>query len=313
MSTLLHPKALRYLSAVAQLGSVQAAAREVSISASAIDRQILQLEEQLGLPLFERQPRGMKLTAAGEMLIALNQRLSADLTRTLSDVKQLQGSARGQVKLVAMDSHANGLLPSFIEHLARVHPGITLDVEIVSPDLAVTQLTAGLVDFAVAFNLKPAKEMHILWSTELPLGCIAAVSHPLAALDSVTLRQVAAWPLAAQSRLLAIRRYLERQHAWLLEQSQPTLTSNSLQLLKTLVLQGRHVALTSELDAAPEILDGKLKFLPVRDRNIQPQSLAVAISASRPLSRIARTVADLLVSHTQEYLARVRAAGAAQG
>jgi molybdenum-dependent DNA-binding transcriptional regulator ModE len=61
----LHPKALRYLAAVAQLGSVQAAAREVSISASAIDRQILMLEEDMGVPLFERLPRGMRLTAAG--------------------------------------------------------------------------------------------------------------------------------------------------------------------------------------------------------------------------------------------------------
>ena len=71
----LHPKALRYLTAVAQLGSVQAAAREVAISASAIDRQILLLEEELGVPLFERQPRGMRLTAAGELLMALSQPL----------------------------------------------------------------------------------------------------------------------------------------------------------------------------------------------------------------------------------------------
>ena len=90
MSTLtppLHPKALRYLTAVAQLGSVQAAAREVSISASAIDRQILMLEEDMGVPLFERLPRGMRLTAAGELLLALSQRWKTDLNRTLYDVK----------------------------------------------------------------------------------------------------------------------------------------------------------------------------------------------------------------------------------
>ncbi|MDP2021345.1 MAG: LysR family transcriptional regulator, partial [Hydrogenophaga sp.] len=79
----LHPKALRSVAAVAQLGSVQAAAREVSISASAIDRQILILEEDLGVPLFERLPRGMRLTAAGELLLALSQRWKADLNRTL--------------------------------------------------------------------------------------------------------------------------------------------------------------------------------------------------------------------------------------
>ena len=76
----LHPKALRYLAAVAQLGSVQAAAREVSISASAIDRQILLLEEDLGVPLFERLPLALadrvlawdrRRTAAGKAPWAL--------------------------------------------------------------------------------------------------------------------------------------------------------------------------------------------------------------------------------------------------
>jgi len=306
MVSLLHPKVLRYFSAVAQLGSVQAAAREVSISASAIDRQILRLEEHLGVPLFERLPRGMRLTAAGEMLIALNQRYAAELNRTLSDLKHLEGVAHGQVRLAAMDSHANGLLPVFIERLAGLHPGITLDVEIVSPDEAVAGLIESRVDIAVAFNVKPARELHLLWSTELPLGCVVAAGHPLAKSESVTLREVAAWPLAVQSRSLSIRRYLERKHAWLLQQSVPPLTSNSLQLLKSLVARGRHVALTSELDAAPEILAGSVRFIPVRDRNIQPQTLAVAINANRPLPRIARTVTDLLVEHVGEYLAAVR-------
>ena len=122
----LHPKALRYVAAVAQLGSVQAAAREVSISASAVDRQILLLEEDLGLPLFERLPRGMRLTAAGELLLALSQRWKADLNRTLSDIKQLQGVNHGQLRLAAMDSHVNGFLPEFVVDAAREHPGIQL-------------------------------------------------------------------------------------------------------------------------------------------------------------------------------------------
>ena len=309
MVSLLHPKVLRYFSAVAQLGSVQAAAREVSISASAMRRQILRLEEHLGVPLFERQPRGMRLTAAGEMLIALNQRYAAELNRTLSELKHLEGVARGEVRLAAMDSHANGLLPGFVEQLAGLHPGITLDIEIQSPDAAVVALAEGRVDLAVAFNVKAARELHVLWSTELPLGCVVAPRHPLAALASVTLREVAGWPLAVQSRQLTIRRYLERKHAWLLEQSAPALTSNSLQVLKAVVARGRHVALTSELDAAPEILAGTLRFVPVRDRNIQPQTLAVAINADRPLPRIARTVTDLLARHAGAMLAGVRAAG----
>lgn len=303
----LHPKALRYLAAVAQLGSVQAAAREVSISASAIDRQIMMLEEDLGVPLFERLPRGMRLTAAGELLLALSQRWKTDLNRTLSDVKQLQGISHGQLRLAAMDSHTNGFLPGFVHRVAQEHPGVMLEVDIVSTAQAVRELCEGSVDLAVAFNLKPQRELHLVWTADLPLGCVVAAGHALATRRHVSFKDVAAWPLAAQSQALAIRRYLERRHSWLLQEARPPLVTNSLQLVKNLVKSGSHVALTSELDAGPEILEGSVRFLPLSDKNAQPQTVGVAISASRAMPRIGRIVADLLAQDVAAYLARVRA------
>jgi len=237
MLHLLSPKALRYVTAVASTGSVQAAAREVAISASAIDRQILMLEEELGVPLFERQPRGMRLKAAGELLLALSQRWKQDLNRTLSDIKQLQGVSHGQLRLAAMDSHANGLLPDFIQTVAARHPGVVLEVDVVSTDEATRLLLAGEVDLALAFNLRAQREVHLLWSTELPLGCAMAPGHALAQTRPLSFKDVVAWPLAVQSRALAIRRYLERRHGWLLQEARPPLVTNSLQLVKSLVRQ----------------------------------------------------------------------------
>jgi DNA-binding transcriptional LysR family regulator len=100
---------------------------------------------------------------------------------------------------------------------------------------------------------------------------------------------------------------LERRHHWLLEEARPPLVTNSLQLVKRLVCSGTHVALTSELDAGPEILDGSLRFVPVLDKSALAQTVAVAISANRPLPRVARIVAERLGQHVIEYLARVRA------
>lgn len=305
----LHPKALRYLAAVAALGSVQAAAREIAISASAIDRQIMMLEEDLGVPLFERLPRGMRLTAAGEMMVALSLRWKADLNRTLSDVKHMQGVNQGQLRLAAMDSHANGFLPGFIHSLVHEHPGIVLEVDIVSTADATRNLIEGHVDLAIAFNLKPQRELHVVWTTDLPLGCVVATGHPLAGADAVSLKEVAVWPLAIQSHALAIRHYLERRHAWLLREARPPLVTNSLQLVKALVRSGSHVALTSELDAGPEILAGSARFIPLSDGNAQPQTMGVAISANRPIARMGRIAADLLADYAATYLADVRRAG----
>jgi DNA-binding transcriptional LysR family regulator len=313
MQTTLHPKALRYLAAVAQLGSVQAAAREVSISASAIDRQILLLEDDLGVPLFERLPRGMQLTAAGELVLALSQRWKSDLSRTLSDIKQMQGVNQGQLRIAAMDSHANSFLPPFIHTVASEHPRIVLEVEIVNTDDAVRHLTGGEVDMAVAFNLRPQRDVQIVWTTELPLGCVVAKDHPLADRHQVTLQDVADWPLAAQSRVLAIRRYLESKHSWLLAQAKPPLVTNSLQLVKSLVRSGSHVAITSELDVGPELLAGDVRFIPLKDRNASPQTISVALSAGRSLPRIAKMVADILSEQVASYLQQVRQASEQEG
>ncbi len=307
MASSLNPRVLRYLVAVAQTGSIQAAARDVTISASAIDRQLLQLEEELGLPLFDREPRGMRLTAAGEVVLALAQRWRTDLQRTLSELKHLQGVHQGQVRLAAMDSHANGLLPAFAAALARDHPGIVLEVDIATPDDAVRRLLAGEVEVAITFNTRPQRELHLTWTAELPLGCLVASSHPLAGRESVALHEVAAYPMAVQSRALTIRRYLERRHAWLLAEARPPLVTNSLQLVKSLVCAGTHLALTSEIDAAPEILAGLARFVPLDDAAAQPQTAAVAISARRPLPRIARVVAERLGEQAQADLSRVRA------
>lgn len=300
------PRPLRYTEEVAKVGSIQGAAKELNISASAIDRQILLLEADLGVPLFERQPSGMRLTAAGEIIVVLARRWRADLSRAWLEVRQLQGVNQGRLKLAAMDSHVNGFLPVFVGRWARQYPRIRLEIDIMSTDQAATALLDGALDIAIAFNLKPQRDLHLVWSTGLPLGCVVAPDHPLARQEQATLKEAAAFPLAVQGRSLTIRRYLESRHAWLFSEGEPPVVTNSLQLVKKLVLGGSHVAITSELDAAPEIEAGTLRFIPIRDKDARPQSVGVAISARRPLPRIARIAAEMLGEDIRLCLERVR-------
>jgi DNA-binding transcriptional LysR family regulator len=301
------PKTLHYAEEVAKAGSVQGAARELSISASAIDRQILLLEAQLGVPLFERVPGGMRVTAAGEVIVVLARRWRSDLNRAWLEIKQLQGVSQGKLKLAAMDSHTNGFLPVFIARFGAAHPRIRLEVDIMSTDEAVAALAEGELDIAVAFNMKPQRDLHVIWSTGLPLGCVLAPTHPLATRTQVSLKEAAAYPLAVQGRSLTIRRYLEARHAWLFSEGEPPVVSNSLQLVKKLVQSGSHVAITSELDAAPEIIAGLLRFVPIRDKDARPQTVGVAISARRPLPKIARVAAEFLAEEIRVSLEQVRA------
>jgi DNA-binding transcriptional LysR family regulator len=84
-------QAARYFEKVAELQSVRQAATILCINPSAISRQILALEEELGLPLFERRPRGLKLTAAGQMLLAQVHRWGEDRLHLVDALKSLGG------------------------------------------------------------------------------------------------------------------------------------------------------------------------------------------------------------------------------
>lgn len=306
------PASLRYVDQVARSGSIQRAAKELNIAASAINRHILRLENDLGVTLFERVAKGMRLTSAGNSVVALIRRWKSDEMRVATELGELQGVNQGHVRLVAMDSHANGYLPRMVEDLAERHPGVSLEIRIESTDEAVTELLSGGADLIAAFNLPPHRDLHVLWSRNLPFGCVVAPEHPLAKMSSVSMQEAMAYPIVLQSKLLPIRRYLETHHAWLMAAEQTVVESNSLQLLKTMARRGRHVAFTSELDAAPEIIQGSLVFLPVRDKAAAPQTINVALDGRKPLSKVARIVADALAQQMDEDLTMVRTSKTAE-
>jgi DNA-binding transcriptional LysR family regulator len=300
------PIVLRYVDQVARSGSVQGAAKELHVAASAVNRQVLALERELGVPLFERLPRGMRLTPPGDLIVTLARRWRNDERRVASDIRQMQGIHQGHVRVYAMDSHSTSVLPRLVERLMSEHPRISLSIELGSSDDAVAALLAGKADVAAVFNLSPRRELHSLWSGELPLGCVVAPEHPLASARSVSLQEISAYPIALQSKALLIRRYLEAHYTWLFNDSRTRVETNSLQLVKMLARSGRHVAVTSELDAAPELIAGTLRFVPVRDKGAEPQTVGITIDASKPLGPIVKLVGELLAEGIRTCLDEVR-------
>lgn len=302
------PRCLHYIEAVADHGSIQAAARATGISASAIDRQIKLVEDGLGVRLFDRHTRGMQLSPAGEMLVLLTRRWRADEARIQSEVKRMQGVDFGHIRLATMDSLVNGPIPRFLDIVSRKYPRVRVDVDVATPDEAADLLDNGQSDLVLCFNLRRQRDFHVIWTEDLPLFCVLAPGHPLAGRSAVSLADVRSHAIVVQSRALAIRRMLDERHSWMFEQGPPPVVTNSLQLLKQLATAGGHVALTSELDAAPELLSGRLLALPVTGPHVASQSISVAVNARRTAPRIANIVAECLAEVAAETLQAVRAA-----
>ena len=82
----------RYFLEVTQHRSIRRAAEVLHVSASAIDRQILKVEEELGVPLFERLPSGLRLTSAGELVLANARQWQKEYARTREQIDEMQGA-----------------------------------------------------------------------------------------------------------------------------------------------------------------------------------------------------------------------------
>jgi DNA-binding transcriptional LysR family regulator len=164
MSLHLVPRPLRYVEAVAEYGSVQAASRALGIAASAIDRHIRALEEASQAPLFERQPRGMRPTAAGEAVIVLARRWRADAERLDTGLKEMRGLEHGTVRMAAMDSLANGVLIDLFDLRQMEHLRIHLSLDVVTPSEAARELDDGTVDVVAGLNLPLLRHQLRIWT-----------------------------------------------------------------------------------------------------------------------------------------------------
>jgi len=193
---LLQDTTLRYFLAVAQSGSLTEASARLHVAASALSRQIAGLEAQLGTPLFERHPRGMVLTAAGEILAVHARRTVLDAERALGEIGALQGLRAGQVRLATSDAFANELVPRLCVEFQRTHAGVQFSVIALPTAQVPDAVRSGAADIGLCFSRAPHKDIEVAYRQSAPVLALLPPGHPLAAAGSVTLAQMAGYPLA---------------------------------------------------------------------------------------------------------------------
>lgn len=122
---------LRHFVAVCESGNITRAAEQEHLVPSAISKRLAQLEEDLGVPLLQRQRRGVAPTAAGELLLEQARSLLATAQRTAQDVSSFGSGVRGQVRLLATVSSISERLPDDVAAFLQKpgHRQIRVDIE----------------------------------------------------------------------------------------------------------------------------------------------------------------------------------------
>src|SRR4051795_6239760 len=124
---------LKVLREVALRGSFSAAAEALSYSQPAVSQQIARLEAQAGVKLLERQPKGIKLTPAGEALVRHTERILAQLADAQAELTEIASSARGRLRIASFATAAGTIVPLAVSALRRPRPGVAVDPALGGP------------------------------------------------------------------------------------------------------------------------------------------------------------------------------------
>lgn len=164
--------------AAARIGSITKAAAELGLSQPALSRQIQGLERSLGVRLFDRVGRRLRLTTAGDSLVQQVGPILEELTRTTAGLGRLRETRSGRLRLGAIERLAAYVLPAVLRAFRAAHPRLDLRVTCATDEVLPVLVAAGELDLAVTAGEAAAAPLvrHPLWQEELVL--VLPPRHP---------------------------------------------------------------------------------------------------------------------------------------
>jgi DNA-binding transcriptional LysR family regulator len=272
---------LRYFIAVGRLGSIRKAADVLNVSASAIDRQILNVEADMGMPLFERLPTGLRLTAAGEMMMASGLRWQKDLADVRTQIEDLRGLKRGHVDIAIIDALAKGYIPSVVHAMQSQYPGITIGIRVLNNEAVRSASLSGEVDFGIFFEPQSFRGITVCAFVEVVLGLLTPAGHPLGQQPEARFSTCAGSALIVPAEPLAVCQQIAVLEGLTGVVLDKTVTSDNIQMITSLVLQGVGIGILTSIDVTTEVRRGLLSFTKISDSILRPMILALCTASAR--------------------------------
>ncbi len=295
-----HLRILRYVDEVARTGSIRKAADHLNVTASAVNRRIMDLEEELGAALFERRPRGVRLTAAGEVFVHYLREQDGGVERMKSQIEDLKGLRRGTVRIACSQALALDFLPREIAEFRKRHPLVAFDVKVLDHEQAMAALAAYEVDLVLVFRPPFMPSFQPLMSLEQRLVAVMSVDHPLAARRTIRLRDCAAHPVALPERSIGGRQLLDEVSARSGLTFKLAAESNSFEMLRGLVTHANLISFQIRIGTLPESNKLGLVARDIDDRDVPRANLVLGQLRARNLPIPAAVFAEKLMRVLEE-------------
>ncbi|MGJ4748616.1 LysR substrate-binding domain-containing protein, partial [Leptospira sp. SA-E8] len=238
--------------------------RQLHVASSAVNRQLLELEDEIGSPLFDRLPEGLQLTAAGEVVARHVIMVLQDARRVDNEIDALRGIRKGEVMVWAVEGLHATLLPGVLARMIEHHPGVRVITRPSGSGAMADAVVQGEADAAIGFSLPRRPHLTQMAVGRFAIGAVVSPDHPLATRRTVSLNDCARHPMLLPSADLSVRwllaPWLERQVRAL----NVPLESGSIELMKNLALRGLGIAFQTRVGLERELAAGSLVFVPLR-------------------------------------------------
>ncbi len=177
----LDPRQLRAFLAIVDAGSLGMAAESLHVTQPALSRMVKRLEDQLGVPLFERRSTGMELTTFGEALLPHATVLSAEGARALEQINSLRGLGHGTLRIGSVASAAIMVLPAVLDRILTQWPNLHVQIIEAVEDILETALANNSIDVAISGQIRESEEIMQVAEHRFSdrYSVISAANHPL--------------------------------------------------------------------------------------------------------------------------------------
>lgn len=298
---------LEYFVAVAQTENIGRAARQLDVTQPAVSRQLQELEDTLGLLLFERSSRGMKLTNAGARILSRAQRILVETRELVIQAEGLGSRPRGTLRIAAIPTAAPYLLDGLIWRIRERHPGLRFEVRELQTDALVQELEEGRID--VGLLALPQEGAQFITEPILrePFVFVAERGHPLLAHAPVLT------DMLAESELLL----LEEGHCFRDQaldicldagaRADTTIEAASLGTLVRLVEAGLGATLLPLSAVSRELRESEVLGWAPFEGEAPGRVMGLCWRASSPRHGLMREIGELLRAHVGQLQRRVPA------
>ncbi|MDQ3418027.1 MAG: LysR family transcriptional regulator [Acidobacteriota bacterium] len=250
---------LEIIRTVAESGSFTAAAKLLHVSQSAISRQVLLLEDELGEPLFLRLGRKVKLTTAGTALLALSRRVIADVRETTAAIVDQQQVLAGSLHLGGGMTVCLHVFPALLKEFRRRHPGVELKLTAGTTPQILERLRSGTLDTALLTLPLEATDLVQVPVMREELLLVMARGHKLARKRKLTTADLFGHPWILFERGSSTRRVIDAMMDSNGIHPRVTMETENVEILKALAAIGMGLTILPYQALAREARDGSLR------------------------------------------------------